>query len=151
MTSTKRILVIDDDADIGDVVATFLEEEGYAVTVVTSITSGLETAQSARPDLILLDLSVGGRSGTGFVEAYRALPSSTAPVILMSGHAQLARVAAQLHADGFLEKPFDLLVLLDTVEQAVARPVAGHVVPATVVPQPCTPQPYPPMPPTGGP
>jgi DNA-binding response OmpR family regulator len=121
MTTPRQILVIDDDADVCDVVATFLDEEGFDITVVNSTQAAMEALELWRPDLILLDLSLAGGSSKAFVAAYRSLPDQGAPIVLMSGHTNLERVALEIGADGWLTKPFDLLVLLETVEDAYSR------------------------------
>jgi DNA-binding response OmpR family regulator len=117
-----HILVIDDDADICEIVESFLVEEGYAATCVHNTRSAFEAIERCRPDVILMDLNIGGGTSEEFVAAYRALSDRSAPIILMSGHAQLDQMIDRVGADGSLAKPFDLLVLLDTVEQATSRP-----------------------------
>jgi DNA-binding response OmpR family regulator len=123
--ASHTILVIEDDTFIRELITTVLEDEGYAVICSTSPAAALLLAQVRRPDVILLDLSMPGLSGEEFIISYRLLPNATAPVVIISGQANLEVVARRAGADAYIAKPFDLTRLLDTVT-AVLSASASH-------------------------
>jgi DNA-binding response OmpR family regulator len=115
------VLVVEDDASICEVISTILSDAGYASDCAQSAEQALRLVQDRPPGLILLDLSVAGSQLNELVTAYRGLADGTAPIVIMSGHPRARALAAEIGADAFIEKPFDLLVLLDTVEAAFER------------------------------
>jgi DNA-binding response OmpR family regulator len=115
------VLVVEDDASICEVISTILSDAGYASACAQRADQALRLVQERQPDLILLDLSVAGSQLDELVAAYRRTADGTAPIVVMSGHPRVRDLAAEIGADAFIEKPFDLLVLLDTVEAAVER------------------------------
>jgi CheY-like chemotaxis protein len=60
------------------------------------------------------------QGGEGFIAACRRVPNGAVPMIVVSGMPNLDQIAAQIGADGFVAKPFDLTDLLDTVQAALA-------------------------------
>jgi DNA-binding response OmpR family regulator len=112
------VLVVEDDASICEVISTILSDAGYASACAQSADQALRLVQERQPGLILLDLSIAGSQLDALVAAYRGTADGTAPIVVMSGHPRIKDLAAEIGADAFIEKPFDLLVLLDTVEGA---------------------------------
>jgi CheY-like chemotaxis protein len=114
------VLVIDDDPYIREVITELLEDEGYAVIQAAN---GLEAMQSLRqqlsqPCLILLDLMMPQMNGWEFRAAQQQVPHLAAiPVVTISAHADLLKVAQQLHAVEHLAKPLDIERLLNIVER----------------------------------
>ena len=111
----KKILVVDDDEGIVEVVQIVLEGEGYQVH--TSIDGErLNHLGTDAPDLILLDVLLAGMDGR---DICRSLKSNKAtchiPVIMLSAHSDASKVADSGGADDFLEKPFDVDVLINIV------------------------------------
>jgi DNA-binding response OmpR family regulator len=115
------VLVVEDDAGICEVISTILSDAGYASAGAQNAGQALRLVQERQPGLILLDLSVAGSQLDELVTAYRGMTDGTAPIVVMSGHPRARDLAAAIGADAFIEKPFDLLVLLDTVEAAFER------------------------------
>ena len=76
------------------------------------------------PALILLDLSVADQSAEELVAAIRRLPDQTVSIIVVSGHTDVGQRAKEVGADGYLPKPFDVPILIDTV-QAILSVHAG--------------------------
>jgi CheY-like chemotaxis protein len=113
---SQYILVVDDDASICDVIAEILSDEGYEVTPVQDAESALEMIAQRPPALILLDLSMAEQSAEELVAAIRRLPGQAASIIVVSAHANVGERAEQVGADGFLPKPFDIPILVDTVQ-----------------------------------
>ena len=114
------ILVVDDDEDICDVIELVLTDEGYEVVCARNGGHALRALQERPPALVLFDLLMPDQAGADFIIACRRVPNGDAPMIVVSGFPGLDQVAAQIGADGFLAKPFDLTVLLDTVQAALA-------------------------------
>lgn len=115
MDRTPTVLIADDDQAIVDVLRILLEEEGYAVAVITGGDVALETRR-VQPDLVLLDIRMSGQDGR---EVCRALKqhaeTTTIPVILVSANSDLPAMAEQAGADDHLAKPFEIDDLLDKV------------------------------------
>lgn len=115
-----RVLVVDDDALIRDTLATALSDEGYAVRVAPDGQIALETLYEWLPDLIVLDMMMPVMDGPAFRAAQRGLePAANIPVIVLSAAHNIHARAAGLGATAVLPKPFDLGILLATVEQTV--------------------------------
>ena len=115
---TARVLVIDGDCAIREVLVDVLTDEGYQVVAVPDGVTALALVAPA-PKVILLDAPTPWNDGSAFVRAYRNRPGGHAPIILMStGTAAGASAAAG--ADGVLEKPFDLAMLFDLVARHAA-------------------------------
>ena len=112
---SKRVLVVDDDEGIRDVLATVLEDEGYDVCTAADGLEGLAEAERARPDVVILDFQMPRCDGPSFAERYRASPDP-APIILVTASHQVKSRCTQVHADGCIGKPFDIDELLRTVE-----------------------------------
>jgi CheY-like chemotaxis protein len=116
--SRPTILVVEDDADISDVVATSLEDQGYEVVLAANGQEALDKLRdgSPTPDLILLDLMMPVMDGFEFREEQRSDPAiASIPVVLFSAHADLRNTAAQLDAVEWLKKPVELATLLSVV------------------------------------
>jgi DNA-binding response OmpR family regulator len=114
------VLVVEDDESIRDVIALILSDEGYDVACARSGDDGLRVIRERPPALILVDLLMPDQSGEEFIRACRRLPHGVGPTILVSGHPDLELVAAEVGADHFLSKPFELTDLLDAVQAALA-------------------------------
>lgn len=111
----KRILVVDDDQDILEVVETILTEEGYRVQ--TSLNGAcLQRLESDPPDLILLDVLLGGEDGRELCRRVKERDQTRhIPVILFSANVAANSATAACGADDFLVKPFRIRELLDLV------------------------------------
>lgn len=117
MANPGSLLVIDDDHDILLSLQDVLEVEGYRVITASSGREALEyLREGLRPDLILLDLMMPEVSGWAFRARQRADPAlASIPVVVVSGQGLSAQQVSQLGVAGYLPKPVDLDMLLDTV------------------------------------
>jgi CheY-like chemotaxis protein len=118
--SRPVVLVVEDDADTLDAIATILEDAGYAVLRAANGREALERLDDGAPhcDLILLDLLMPVMNGWTFRRRQRAtLAIAGIPVLLMSAGAHLAVVRDELNADGCMTKPVDELELLELVRR----------------------------------
>src|SRR5512134_110036 len=139
--STARILVVDDEADIRELVQEILSEEGY--TVETAGTAAEARAACARqaPDLVLLDIWMPDTDGISLLREWQQAQGLTAPVVMMSGHGtvETAVEATRLGAVDYVEKPLSLAKLLRTVQKALddgrrRRQTARTLVPPLLAP-----------------
>jgi len=119
--STGRILVVDDEADIRDLVQEILSEEGYTVDVAADAAEARAACARQAPDLVLLDIWMPDADGISLLREWQQSQSFTAPVVMMSGHGtvETAVEATRLGAIDYIEKPLSLAKLLRTVTNAL--------------------------------
>lgn len=124
--SNERILVVDDEPDIRELVREILEDEGYAVTVAADAETAREARNEVHPDLALLDIWMPGTDGITLLKEWQDAAAPRLPVIMMSGHGTIetAVEATRLGAFDFIEKPLSLSKLLLTVRSALERGAA---------------------------
>ncbi len=119
-----KIVMVEDDEDIADLVSFSLEREGYKVRLAHDGMEGLELIRTKRPDLAILDIMLPSMDG---LDIYRAMQASTMteniPVLFLTARAQLEdRLAGlQLGADDYMTKPFSPKELLLRVKNILAR------------------------------
>ncbi|MFV2177113.1 response regulator transcription factor [Actinomadura sp. LOL_011] len=129
MTAPGRILVVDDDPTVAEVVARYLARDGHEVTCVADGRTALRHALVRPPDLIVLDLMLPGMSGLDVCRRLRA--SSAVPIVMLTAlGAETDRLAGlELGADDYVTKPFSPRELALRVK-SVLRRSRGSVVPA---------------------
>jgi DNA-binding response OmpR family regulator len=118
----KRILVIDDDADILEILSYLLSDHGYLVETLATGEAVFQTIHHFHPDLVLMDVMLAGMDGRVICKDIKLHEETkTLPVILISASHDLARSLHQRVApNDFLAKPFDLDDLLDKVAEQLA-------------------------------
>ena len=119
--SATRVLVIDDNPEMVDILVTLLGEEGYRVQSALSSDEGLKLFIQSRPDIVLLDITLAGdMNGVDVLKRMRSI-EPTARVLMVSGAADLtlAREALELGALAYIDKPFDLAYLKRAVAMAL--------------------------------
>src|SRR4051794_33621313 len=119
-TESPKVLLVDDDRDLLQLIAMRLQAAGYAVTAVESGEAALAALAVARPQVVVTDLRMQGMDGMGLFEAvHRDSPSL--PVVILTAHGTIpeAVTATRRGVYSFLTKPFEPKVLLDTVAQAM--------------------------------
>ncbi|MCP4650835.1 MAG: response regulator [PVC group bacterium] len=120
----KKILIVDDEADLVKVVKMRLKVSGYEPLTATSGAEGLEVAKKETPDLILLDVSMPEMDGYQTLEKIKADSQlADIPVIMFTAHSQADDIAnaAQLGAVDYIVKPFNHLTLLEKVRTWLTR------------------------------
>ncbi|HKP33436.1 MAG TPA: sigma-54 dependent transcriptional regulator [Sphingomicrobium sp.] len=135
-----EVLVVDDEADIRDLVSGVLEDEGYAVRTAADSTQTLDAIEERRPSMVLLDVWLQGSrlDGLQLLQEIKRR-DSTLPVLMISGHGNLDTAVAAVRegAIDFIEKPFEaerLIYLVDRATEAerlrreneTLRLVVGH-------------------------
>ena len=118
-----RVLVVDDDPRIRDMLGGFLHDEGYGVRDAANGAEALALSQSWRPDLIILDLMMPVMNGWQFVEAYGDQPGEHAPIVVITAAGPGAiKSAEHLGAiSAVLAKPLDL----DELQSIIQLQLAG--------------------------
>ncbi len=117
------ILVVDDDAATRDLLARFLEREGFAVTVAEDGRRGLDLARSLHPRAVLLDVTMPQMDGWAVLRAIRADPEIGATPIVMVTVLDEQNLAFSLGATDYLQKPLDWGSLRQIVDRF--RPASG--------------------------
>jgi DNA-binding response OmpR family regulator len=123
-TVTPRVLIIEDDPNVAEVVTRYLEREGYAVESTGDGLAGLERALADPPDLVVLDLMLPSLSGLEVCRRLRA--KAPVPVIMLTARGEeVDRIAGlELGADDYVAKPFSPRELTARVK-AVLRRASG--------------------------
>ena len=116
-----RVLVVDDEAAIRDLVSTMLEDEGYDVRSARNGAEALQLLAEAPPDLLLTDWMMPILDGKGLLEQLRDQRHLDGLAVVVMSAALRPEVEAGTIA-AFLPKPFDLNLLLDIVGGIVGRP-----------------------------
>jgi len=113
-----RILIVEDDSELQDMLALLLKRQGYEVYGAQNGVEALYQAMYYQPDLIILDLMMPLASGDavlGFVRSTESLRNT--PVLVVSAHPKAAELAAQLEADDYLTKPVEMNVLIARIQK----------------------------------
>jgi DNA-binding response OmpR family regulator len=120
--AAKKILVVDDDQDIREIIMYILQSEGFEVAGLDRGSAVVGTVQETRPDMILLDVQLGDMDGR---DVCRSLKQEAAtrdiPIIMISAnHGWHGLQERKCEADDFLAKPFDLNELVNHVKRYAA-------------------------------
>lgn len=120
----ERILVIEDDTDIMELLKYNLVNEGYAVIGVASGEEGLISVQENPPDLLLLDLMLPGIDGLDVCRRLKADPGTQPiPIVMISAKGEESDIVAglELGADDYITKPFSPRVVIARVRAVLRR------------------------------
>ena len=134
--SNARILVVDDEADIRDLVQEILTEEGYSVAVAGTAAEARAACATELPDLVLLDIWMPDTDGISLLREWQGTIGQQLPVVMMSGHGtvETAVEATRLGALDYVEKPLSLAKLLRTVRKALEEGSRRRHATRTLVP-----------------
>ncbi len=121
MRTNKRVLVVDDDRSLRELLMMAIEAEGYDVAGARDGLEALDKVAAWSPRLILLDLMMPRLDGAGFAaELERRGLRPTIPILVMSANLGMRHVCAQLRAEGCVAKPFELGQVLEEVAHMAA-------------------------------
>jgi len=110
----KKILVLDDNQDILDMVEAVLNYENYEVECISDGSNFIAYAESVRPDLVLLDFRLSGKSGDELCRQIKSHPNlSHIPVVIFSAYLFNDADLKKLSCDAVIAKPFDINELVD--------------------------------------
>jgi len=122
---TKRILIIDDDEDFCKIAKTNLELIGdFAVITAMNGKEGIKLADTASPDLILLDLLMPGMDGFEVLNRLKKKESTMAiPIVMLTakGDEEFKIKASQLYDEGYITKPVEASALKSKIEEVLKR------------------------------
>jgi CheY-like chemotaxis protein len=113
----KTVLVVEDDADLRELMVLLLEGAGYRVMTARDGQVALERVDERMPSVILLDMKMPGMNGWQFAEIFRARYGHAAPLIVVTAAEDARRTAEEVGADDHLGKPFELDDVLSLVER----------------------------------
>ena len=121
MVSKQKILIVDDDNNIAELIALYLTKECFETMIVNDGESALSAVDSFAPNLILLDLMLPGIDGYQVCREVRA--KSSIPIIMLSAKGEIFDkvLGLELGADDYMEKPFDSKELVARVKAVLRR------------------------------
>jgi DNA-binding response OmpR family regulator len=127
----SRVLVVEDDKDIAELIAHYLQRAGHTVEIAASGTLGLRRVKEAPPDLLLLDLMLPGMDGLLVCQTLRSDPATAAiPIIMLTARGEETEriTGLELGADDYVTKPFsprELTARVAALLRRVNRPATG--------------------------
>jgi DNA-binding response OmpR family regulator len=121
-SGAKRVLLVDDDAEIVESMRTVLESRGYEILVARDGNQGLVMAEKEEPDLVVLDMMMPKRSGFLVLEKLRRGRSSPMRVIMITANegSRHKAYAEMLGVDDYIRKPFAMDRLLESVQRLLS-------------------------------
>jgi two-component system, OmpR family, alkaline phosphatase synthesis response regulator PhoP len=128
--SKEKILVVDDEEDIVELVRYNLSREGYKVLCAASGEEGLEKARNENPDLIVLDLMLPGIDGLDVARRLKADNATrTMPIVMLTAKGEESDIVTglELGADDYITKPFSTKVLIARVKAVLRRKLQDAV------------------------
>jgi two-component system cell cycle response regulator len=115
------VLLVDDNPGTLDTLSAYLKLEGYVVYTASNGEQAIELLRTTALSIVVVDLRMPEVDGIAVRHAQRSSALAAIPFVLMSAAPDGARVAAELHADGFIAKPFDVEELLVIIDDIVAK------------------------------
>lgn len=121
METKNKILIVDDDDNISELISLYLEKENYATKIVDNGNDVLEAVKSFNPNLVLLDLMLPGKDGYDVCKEIRQ--TSTVPIIMLTAKGETFDkiLGLELGADDYMVKPFDTKELTARVKAVLRR------------------------------
>jgi CheY-like chemotaxis protein len=119
MRPTKRVLIVEDDRSIREMMKSVLEIEGFTIVAANNGREGIDAIRGSHPpDVILLDMMMPVMNGWDFLDFVRAnAMTAKIPVVVVSAYDEIAR---SVRPDAFVPKPVQLKALLEAIEKCVA-------------------------------
>lgn len=117
-----KILIVDDDQDMCEILSDFLRDEGYAVITASDGESALSSIKKKKYDLLILDYQLHGITGLCVLEKAHQIDSSLIAIMISAfGSEQIRSQAQELGVYDFVEKPFDMEKMVEAVNQALCQ------------------------------
>ena len=130
MTGTRRLLVVDDDATIREMLEMVLDSEGYEVVTAPHGVAAFALLDQIRPHVILLDMKMPVMDGWGFLEQYRRRPGPKVPVVVLTAAQDDSRRAGEVGADAYVAKPFAIDDLISVLDRCIAAGASARAAPS---------------------
>jgi len=127
--SGSLILVVEDEADIRELVSYNLTKAGYQVVSVATGEEGLAAAESPPPDLVLLDLMLPGIDGLNVCRRLKANPgTASTPIVMLTARGEESDIVTGLNlgADDYITKPFSPRIMIARVQAVLRRAAASE-------------------------
>ncbi len=122
MDEQKKILLIDDEINLQQLVKVVLTSKGYNVTTADNGQDGLEKLEAANPDLIILDMNMPVMGGVEFYQRIcDAWSQAKYPVLILTARANMEEFFKGMDVDGFMAKPFEIDNLLAEVQRIIEK------------------------------
>jgi DNA-binding response OmpR family regulator len=115
----KKILVVDDDSNICELLENRLEANGYQVIKASNGVEAFVKANDERPDLIILDVSMPTMNGLEFVQSTRWFEMKDIPIIILTALMDTKEIFNTFGITNFMTKPFDPDQLLEKIEECI--------------------------------
>jgi CheY-like chemotaxis protein len=115
-----KVLIVEDDPDLLAAEELLLEGAGYKVVTARDGLEALERISKEMPALILLDMRMPRMNGWEFVKALRSRFADIPPIVVITAAEDAGRRAAEIKANEFLNKPFEVQAVLDVVRRYVS-------------------------------
>ncbi|MDH3193519.1 MAG: response regulator, partial [Acidimicrobiia bacterium] len=121
MNQQPRVMVVDDEPTIREVMTTYLQRDGFRVETASTGTEAVEMLRRGLPDLLILDLMLPGVGGLNILKELRA--NSNVPVIVLTARTEEADriIGLELGADDYVSKPFSPRELVARVKSVLRR------------------------------
>ena len=120
MPEKPVILVVDDDGPILALMRNLLKEFGFHAVTAESGPKAIDVARQQRPALVLLDKNMPGMAGDEVIRTLRGEPGcDKLPILILSGERLTRSDLAALGADGAVQKPFDVVMLIEQIRSYV--------------------------------
>lgn len=119
--SKEKVLVVDDDINICELLRLYLEKEGYAVTIANDGMSAVRTFNQLQPDITLLDIMLPGLDGWQILREVRK--TSNKPIIMLTAKGEVFDkvLGLELGADDYITKPFDTKEIVARIKAVLRR------------------------------
>ncbi len=118
----KKILILDDNEDILEMMKVALEDEGHEVECLTNTDDIFKAINHIKPDLLIVDYILSGINGGEFCHQVKTNPkTSHIPVIMVSGHQRVLGSLGTYGADVFIAKPFSLEDIVTNVNSCLVQ------------------------------
>ncbi len=117
----KGVLVVEDDPDLLALMEMILAEAGHRVRTAPEGRAALARVAEEMPGVILLDMRMPGMNGWEFAREFRARHGHAAPIVVVTAAENAEARAAEIGAEGWLAKPFDVGDVLAAVARHLAR------------------------------
>ena len=126
MSQICRLLVVDDDPTIREMLDMVLVSEGYEVVTAPHGAAALRLLDQIHPDVIVLDMKMPVMDGWQFLRQYRQRPDPKAPVVVLTAAQDDKRRAADVGANAYLAKPFAIDDLIRTLDECMRANPCVH-------------------------
>jgi DNA-binding response OmpR family regulator len=127
MSQSRRILIVEDNSDIAELLVLRLGLAGYDTYRAADAEAAVQALDVFRPDGILLDIGLPGRDGLSFLQSIKAIPKySDIPVLMLTARQAMGdiQIALKLGAKDYVAKPFDDRKLLFRIARMLGEQIA---------------------------